>query len=224
MNIFKIKNVNKQQGLTVLELVVVMFIFTLVSAIAIFNYSQYKTTVSLGNLSQDIALTIRKAQIYAISVKGSDINGSGKQFPGYGIHFYLSTTAGRVSDGSDHSFVFFSDIPFTFGMLGDGVYNQLLANCDNLMFGNECMNIINITSTDRIVELCADSVCVAPALSVSPSLDIVFTRPNPEPRFSFCINGTSCTTTSSYVQIKIQSVDGKQKIISVWNTGQIRID
>ena len=222
MNILITKDINKQQGLTVLELVVVMSIFVVISAIMLFNYSQYRSNISLGNLAQDIALTVRKAQVYAIGVKGADVNGGGRQFPGYGLHFYIPNLPGSVTSGSDRSFIFFSDIPFTPGMIGDHTYNQLTSTCDNLMYGNECMNIIDITSSDRITSLCADTLCVGSALS--PSVDIVFTRPNPEPTFCFRTNGGSCTTLASYISIKVQSTDGREKVISIWNTGQIRID
>lgn len=188
----------------------------------LFNYSQYKSNISLGNLAQDIALTVRKAQVYAIGVKGTDVGGGGRQFPGYGLHFYLPNLPGSITSGSDHSFIFFSDIPFTPGLLGDHTYNQLTGTCDNLMYGNECMNIIDITSSDRIVALCADALCVPAALS--PSVDIVFTRPNPEPTFCFRTGGGSCVSLVSYVRIKVQSIDNREKVISIWNTGQISID
>ncbi len=222
MNRLITKGINKQQGLTVLELVVVMSIFVIISAIMLFNYSQYKSNISLGNLSQDIALTIRKAQVYAIGVKGTDVGGGGRQFPGYGLHFSLPSLPGSASSGSSSSFIFFSDIPFTPGLLGDHTYNQLTGTCDNLMYGNECMNIIDINSSDRITALCVDTLCVDSTLS--PSVDIVFTRPNPEPTFCFRVNGGSCTTLASYVSIKVQSTDSREKVISIWNTGQIRID
>lgn len=223
MILLHIKKVNKQKGLTLLELIVVMFIFSIVSGIMLFNYSQYRNTISLGNLSQDIALTIRKAQVYAIGVKGVNVNGVlENQFPGYGMHFYLPNTSSNPTDGNEKSFIFFSDIPFTSGLAGDRMYNQSTSTCDSLMYGNECIDIIDITSTDRITALCAEALCVDSAFS--PRLDIVFTRPNPEPTFCFSTNGGSCTTTSSYVSIKVKSVDGSEKVISVWNTGQIRND
>jgi prepilin-type N-terminal cleavage/methylation domain-containing protein len=222
MNKLIFKNLNKQNGLTMLELVVVMGIFAVVSIIMLFNYSKYQSSISVNNLAQDIALTIRKAQVYAIGVKGTDVSGGSKQFPGYGIHFYLPNISGNPTDGDSRSFIFFSDIPMFPGGIGDKTYNQLTSSCDNLMFGNECMNIVTIKGNDRITELCNGATCVNSVLS--PSVDIIFTRPNPEPMFCFKTNGSSCSSLASYISVKIQSIDGTEKVVSVWNTGQIRID
>lgn len=56
---------NNQSGMTFIELVVVMGIFTAISATVLFNYRSFSSSVSLQNLSQEIALQGKRAQTLA---------------------------------------------------------------------------------------------------------------------------------------------------------------
>ena len=77
----KIKKYNS--GMTLIELLVVLAIFAIISGITMFDYSSFKSSASLNNLANDISLSIRKAQSYAIGAKG--INSSFSDI--YGVHF-----------------------------------------------------------------------------------------------------------------------------------------
>jgi hypothetical protein len=79
------------------------------------------------------------------------------------------------------------------------------------------LKVIEINSSDKIVALCADNAC----LKAGVSLDIVFTRPNTEAEFCFKA-GSSCSHPS-FVTIKLESVNGTEKSINVWNTGLIDV-
>jgi prepilin-type N-terminal cleavage/methylation domain-containing protein len=77
-----------QSGVTLIELIVVVAIFALVASVLLFNFSDFSTNVSIRNLSQEIALSIRKAQTYATSVQSIDAaNTSTTTYPAYGITF-----------------------------------------------------------------------------------------------------------------------------------------
>ena len=61
------KNKNKMKynsGITIIELLVVISIFIIISGITIFNYSKFKSTATLQNLADDIALSVRRVQGY----------------------------------------------------------------------------------------------------------------------------------------------------------------
>ena len=100
----KIKNKQKKSnsGFTLIELVVVMGIMGVMSSIILYNYAGFKSTASLDNLSQDIALSVREAQISAMGVKGLNI-GMAQQFPGYGVHFKLSSLTAQNNATRDHN-------------------------------------------------------------------------------------------------------------------------
>ncbi|MEA3399447.1 MAG: prepilin-type N-terminal cleavage/methylation domain-containing protein [Patescibacteria group bacterium] len=207
-----------KKGFTVIELIVVVSIIAVISMIIIFNHRGFNSSVTLENVSQDIALTIRKAQVSAMGVKGVDVSGS-SEFPGYGVRFALPAESNNPIWGDNKSFVYFADLP-TLG--GNKRYDPGL-DCGNPFFENECLDVIDITTRDRISFLCVDGNCFDQ--DSAPYLDIVFSRPNPDAQFYFCINESDCTSGFSYVSIKIESPDEqKSREISIWNTGQISVN
>ncbi|MFT6829299.1 MAG: prepilin-type N-terminal cleavage/methylation domain-containing protein [Candidatus Paceibacteria bacterium] len=56
-----------QYGFSLVEFIVVLSIFSIMSSISIFNYNEYQATIRATNVSQDIGLSIRQAQVYGIS-------------------------------------------------------------------------------------------------------------------------------------------------------------
>lgn len=66
----------KHKGFTLIEFIVIISIFAIMSAVALFNYQGFRSSVSLGNLSRDIALTIRQAQVFGWStITANDTSG-----------------------------------------------------------------------------------------------------------------------------------------------------
>lgn len=61
------KKIPLQGGFTLIEFVVVMIIFAIMSSVSLFNYNAYRNRIEYTNLAQDIALTIRQAQVYGLS-------------------------------------------------------------------------------------------------------------------------------------------------------------
>lgn len=215
-----------QSGFTLIELVVVIAIMGIMSGIILANYSGFNSSASLDNLAQDIALTIRKAQMSAISVKGVDLQGT-TIFPGFGVHFQIPSGLNQIS-GGEKSFIFFADIPPAVNATGDKQYNydQLSLICDSFNFsqGRECMDIIGIKSLDTISEICINDSQDCYSSERSPALDVVFTRPNLDAQFYFCASTTSCRSDISSATIKIKSSKNKIKEITIRNTGQISVN
>ncbi|MCX6755957.1 MAG: type II secretion system protein [Candidatus Nomurabacteria bacterium] len=78
-----LNNKQKNRGMTLVELMVVLAIMSIISAIVVTNYSGYKSSNSIKITADDIALSVRQAQAFAIGVRST----SSDVFPGYGIHF-----------------------------------------------------------------------------------------------------------------------------------------
>lgn len=220
-----------KKGFTTIELIVVISIVAIISSIVALNYSTFKSASSLENVSQDIALTIRKAQTSAIGVKGVQvktfISGKITQFPSFGVSFYLPNNSGLEILGDEKSFIFFADLGLKDE--NDKKYNYTDSVCDenNLAKGNECLDKIKITTSDKIHQLCylmsGGYNCYSK--DESPRLDIVFSRPYPEASFYFCINDKNCIENGiSSVKIIILSSENKTKEITIWNTGQINVN
>lgn len=211
------KQPHKSKGMTLIELMVVLAIFVLVTGLTIFDYSQFRTSVSLQNLADDISLAIRRAQNYAIGVRNTN-----QQFYGtYGIHFATSPTTNFPLLGSSKSFALFADSN------KDGVYTPGTAtSCTfdpNVGTLNECIDLLTITSSDQIIAICPDNngiTCEAAGYTNTNKVSIFFTRPNPEA--AIYVNGS--TTPSGAVTIKIQNTQSQStKFITVTSTGQMSV-
>ena len=206
---------NSQAGVTLVELVVVLGIFGFVASVLIFNYSDFSSNVSVRTLSQEIGLSIRKAQTYATSVRTLDAAGtSTTQYPAYGVSFeYEHGDDPNDTFADSKQFVIFTDI--------DGGNTDVYdtgGDCGNPSVKEECVELFSITSADRIAQICTE-VTDCDARNIS----IVFRRPSPDATICI-IEGDQCVRKVSYARIIVESAKGLQKQITVWNTGQISVN
>lgn len=215
---FKHPRLNYSGGVTLVELLVVIFIFVVISSITIFSYGKFNSSLSIKNLADDIALSVRRAQGYAIGVRGF----SGSFGEGYGIHLSSNPNTSDLSAGSTKSFILFANLD------NDERYDyNSSGTCGNPTASNECLEVLNITSPDKITEIYVENEGQH-ILSNSGGLDIFFRRPNPEPTFCARNNPiSSCdfSTNISLVRIKISTdVDPNiYKTITIFNNGQISV-
>jgi prepilin-type N-terminal cleavage/methylation domain-containing protein len=216
-----------QGGVTLVELMVVIVIFLIMSMVVLFNYSQLRSSTSIQNLADDIALSIRKAQSYAIGVRGSN-NSFGYS---YGVHLTASVSLDPYA-GSNKSFVLFTNV--NDNKIYD--YTSNLGTCGTPSASNECLEVLNITSGDQISEIYINDEDTNPnPVSTNGDTGVVnifFKRPNPEP--TFCIrsdngniNPQDCIsdTSISHIRIKISNISDptSYKWITIWNNGQISV-
>jgi len=75
-----------RRGFTLVELVVTIGIFVVISTLVFANYPKFKSQLSLKKTSQEIAFAVREAQVYSLSVKEYE----GRFDIGYGVHFDIS--------------------------------------------------------------------------------------------------------------------------------------
>lgn len=137
-------------GFTLVELMVSISIFTIISIGLFINYPKFREGISLKRTVQEIALSVREAQVSAISVKES-----GGKFPGYGVYFDVN---------SPSSFILFVDFD------GDGEYSGEF----------EKEKKIEIKTTDIIYKLCVgEKTTQTPDCNLS-KINIVYYRPGPK--------------------------------------------
>lgn len=210
----------KNKAFTLVELMVTISIFLVISSVVIFNYGDFKSTVSLQNLTDDIALSIRKAQSYAIGAKGT--GSVVKDFTNsYGIHFSVDSN-GTGLDGSNKSFVLFYSLSTS--KMYPSVNSGTCANGSN-----NCVELFTITGKNKIDGIILNNGSVES--SKSGSLDISFLRPDPRAYFCYRANASSgicdiATISSASIIISNGQTDlslKKGKMITVQNTGQISI-
>lgn len=144
------KNIaSARKGFTLTELVVVIGIFSIIAVLTLAKYPVFSSKLSLKRTSQEIALGIRQAQVFALSVR--EFSG---EFPGYGVYF---------SESAQKSFIIFADTN------SNNFYDG----------GAEKVQTFTIKTGDRISGLCGDTKKSPPGDCSITNLEIIFTRPNP---------------------------------------------
>jgi len=197
---FLFPNKNKYKGgMTLVELLVVLGIIAIMFGITIFDYSSFKSAVSLNNLANDVSLSIRKAQSYSIGARGISGNFNNR----YGVNF---------STDNNESFAIFTDVN------NNKDYDNYSNECNDNDIGldNECMEKLTIKTGDYIkgfVDKCSSNSNIK-----SGTLSITFLRPNLDATFK------GISGVSDQVGIIISDADNtKSKMICVTSTGQISI-
>ncbi len=210
-------------GMTLVELIVVLAIFIVVTGLTIFDYGSFRTSASLQNLSDDVALSVRKAQSYAIGAYGSNSNFS----YGYGIHFSTARVpVTNYQSGSNKSFVLFTDIT------GDKKYTYDNTNtCGQPSASNECNELLRVVTADEITNIYLNEGKEQGSLPIATGgvVDIAFLRPNPTAYLCYRpAPGTGlCDTSTAISHIEIELTNGqvgagkRSRLIKVWTTGQI---
>jgi prepilin-type N-terminal cleavage/methylation domain-containing protein len=198
MSIFK--KGNNQKGMSYVELIVVLSIFSILSGVVIYNYGKFQSKVDIKNLASDIALKIVEAQKSSLSGKLPQMEISSDWKPSYGVYFSL------LDKDGDKSFIYFTDI-----------------NQDNLFDGadctGECLEKTSITKNNTISSL---DVFYEDAKSTPlTDLAITFSRPSSS---AVVTSSTSFDTPFSYVQITITSPNSPTAQIKVYPSGRIQVN
>lgn len=212
-----------QAGVTLIEMLIVVAIIAVVSAVLMFNYSDFSTNVSVRNLSQEVALAIRKAQTYATSVRPIEGTNfiSSAAFPGYGIVFSTDAPTLATVTPTEKRFVLFANIED--GLGSEDVYGADTTNntCGAPSSGsNECIEAFTISTADKVVAICGGTAGAYTDTAQCTALGtatITFRRPSPDARIIY--NGSP----ADYAQIVLESAKGLTRAVVVWNTGQISV-
>jgi len=214
----------KRAGFTLVEMMVCIAIFAMMTALLVAKYGNFNQSVLLTDLAYDTAITVNTAQTYGLSVQSSNV-GAGSSFNyAYGVEFCANPAAsgcGSVSNGGttinlyNNLLVLFADANINGSIIGDGIYNTgdiqeslytitrgavISSICVSNANGNDCPNSTNVTR-----------------------LDITFKRPNPDA--AICINGIPCTASNGYpyAKITIKGTDGSTRQVIVRGTGQVSV-
>lgn len=153
-----------RRGFTLVELLVVISIFVVLTGVVLFNQQKFNSTILLTNLAYDTALTIRQAQNYGINVRGFSKDADTIFFRPYGVTFdtydFKKSFILHTDTGSD------TDTNYRFG--GDRSVCEV---------GSGCLSRYNITRGNQISKMCRN---VTGDCDVVYTVDIIFKRPNPD--------------------------------------------
>lgn len=216
MNIFiiikKSQHPSLGRGFSIIELIVAVSIFIILTTTLLFNYNSFNRHITLDTLAHQIAQWVRDAQVSAMSVKRSDTGVA--TFPGYGLHFDITTP---------NKFIYFADLN------QNKTYDLLVApaKCGDPLV--ECKKEITLLRGNAIDSLCGEvstpsfTAKCGTIFGGSNLFDIVFTRPNPDADITGDLNGASFGTAYDRARITVASPSGYKRTIEIWTTGQISV-
>ena len=219
----------RARGFTVLELMVVLTIFTIMTGVVLANLPQFRDQAALQLIAEDVALAIRQAQVYGGATRGLQST-TGTDFYTYGLVFNINNGGMGGGGATDKSFVMFTDRLAGF----DIVTGPFLPNNNQYNFGTtpagtcggpttECVEISQLTGAVKIQELYQ---CATPSTCIvkpgSKGFNIMFHRPGPDAQF-YSLNANLISPAPICVKIRIASTRNlsSAKDVVIWSTGHI---
>lgn len=195
-------------------MLIVVALFTIITAFALMNHARFGENILATNLAYDIALSLREAQSYGISVRESAPLSSAFDV-GYGIHF-----------ASDAFFVFFADRNNNSKYDGTSIDGVCVINDSS-----ECLKVYRLERGNTIASFCG-------VLAASGSLecrnflasdkminflDVLFKRPKPD---AFVRTNLNTQTEERYRSARVMIISPRareSRTVEVFQTGQISI-
>jgi prepilin-type N-terminal cleavage/methylation domain-containing protein len=194
------------KAFTMLELLTVISIVGILTFMVLGNYNAFGGQTILRSLAYDMALSLREAQTFGVSVRRSDPSTFSS---GYGIHY---DTAAK------NSYILFADAYIQTGGIsvgatasgGDGLYRDPREEVRKYTMGNGY----------KITQLCVTTgteTCYV-AGGAPHSLDIMFKRPEPDAQIR--LDGGAPVRSA---RIELASPRGNVRSVTVEITGQISV-
>jgi len=209
----KVRNYKLNQGMTYVELIVVLSIFALMTSIVLFDYKKFEDKVNIKVLANDIALKIVEAQKLAIAGKWNANVTLLDWKPAYGVYFDYKNNAG----GGDKKFIFFTDLNQDYYYSDSNFCNYL--NDVNI----ECLEKIDITKGNYISKI-ENFVNNIPT-EITSSFAITFKRPDSSANFYIKNTyGIPELLITDYIKITISSSSGFSAFIRIEPSGRIQIN
>lgn len=200
------------RGYTFIELIIVIAIFSIISSVVLFNFSDFSTNISLQNTTSDIALQIKEAQSDAISGRLNDTinvyvdtNMLSYYKPSFGMRFEIDRPS---------NFIKFTDLD------KDRVYG---GDCSSAVTNTECLKDVKINSFDSIANICVVKTTDLSNCEDVSILDVSFERPFPDAVISVNGDGTNFFENNS-AQITLVSSKGSQRKIIINAVGNISVE
>lgn len=196
----------KNKGFSLVELLVVVSIFVIITGVVLFNQNKFSSDISITNVSYAIALQIRQAQVYGTLVRSPNFT---EYDLSYGVHFFkeannLSTFYFFADNNRNNKFDDPSvDNLISSHMLGEG--NTISSICTYQTIGNNERCMGDSESTNDL-----------------SSVDIMFKRPDPSAKIFDSLTGTNTPLQEAKIFVK-SSLRDKERIIRVLGTGQISV-
>lgn len=194
-------------------MLVVVAIITLISATVLANNNRFGGVIQLENLAYNVALSVRQAQVYGISVRRV----AGTFGAGYGMYFDSSTPT---------AYVLYADT-----ISQNGLYTCAQPGTSNC----EAITTTSISGGYQISDLCytpqnsSTEICNSTTPGAAGKLHILFKRPEPDAYIGINAvetldgNGAPTSAIQQNARVVLRSPRGDTVGVRVDNNGQITV-
>lgn len=207
---FKKSKINLQAGFSLLEMVMVLSIFAILTAVVSYNYGTFNNQMTLTNLAYEIAMQVREAQVYSLGVRSSNNTFDSR----YGVYFKKG----------ESSFIYFIDretisIPAD-GKCDGGSGCDACINPPSPALPTECQEKFSLSRNMKIEDVKVTTG--GNTNSTNEPVFITFKRPDTE---AIIRKGSDNTNVfQNKVEIIIKSPDNQTKKIVVKQNGYISVE
>lgn len=209
----------KHKAFTLVEFIVIMSIFAIMAAVAMYNFTGFRSSIALNNLAHDIGLTIRQAQVFGWVTTTAETGGL--------ISLDANGNPVRYADGvffpksNNKQFILYKKTTPTvqnFVTGSDIVVDTITISGPNRIVGafysstnKDALKIVNGTIPSGVTEVIND-------LSVS------FTRPRPETTFHDGLSLIPANFLGIYVVAETNTTPrAANHVIIISQTGEIDV-
>lgn len=195
---------NSSKGFTLIEMMVSIAIFTIITSVVIFNHGKFNSSINVTNLAYEVALAVRQAQVYGLAVK-QDVTSVAPVEYAYGVYFA-------------------ADNPKVFYIFADKNDNQQFdfdPSNDSCNGVKECQESIEIRGDVTIGKL---QTSTSGTSQDTNHLTVLFLRPNPVAIIRDDRNSDSSSNGRQRAVVTLTSAKAeKSKEIVVELSGQISV-
>ena len=198
---------SNSRGFSLIELLTVAAIVTIISGILLADHNGFNNSILLGNLTYDIALSVRTAQIYGVSTRGT-APASPSFTSAYGIFF-------DAPANNESFYVLFADND------GTQTYTPL-----SVPPGLDTeVQRMTLQSGYRIKGICfmVSGDYETPCLKRNDTATILFKRPDPSALIYKNSEVPPIFSRLGGVRITLESPKGKTKSVEITESGQISV-
>lgn len=194
-----------KNGFTLVEMMVVLSIFSVITGLVISNVPSLRNRVSVDLVSQNIAINIKSAQSFGTAIR--QVNGQTPR--SWGIHF---------NSHIEDKFILF----YVFGQ-NDKRFDGLDFGCSD---NTNCFEVYSIRGA-TVDEYCINFIDSTQCGNYS-LMDVSFTRPSLEPEFCARNNYIdSCygdNISSFSFRVSSSSDLNQERFLTIYSNGQISVD
>jgi len=217
---FSKRNNSTRKGFTIAEMAIVSIIFTILTAVIIFRYGDFNSSLLVSNMAYEVAITTRQAQVFGLGARGyQGADGANFTYP-YGLFINMNDNEGTTL-GRTKKFNLFIDRE-NFSESDEGICNLKDGGgvCVCLP-GDECQEQYTMQRNIAIsgIRVRAGNLDLCEADKVD-KLAITFKRPNPEALITWQTYGS----TFDFAQIEVSDDKEEYKTyVLIRSTGQISV-